>query len=70
MILTMAEATAALALTALLFVLSQHGWANTLKTIGTAFLKAGTKHERRLAARRRKVQADMVQALEDAGQRA
>ena len=60
----------AMAATALLFVVTQHGLGNTLKAIGIAFLNAGTAHERRVAARRVQVQQAMVQALESAGERA
>ena len=52
------------------FVLTQHGLGNTLKSIGIAFLNAGTAHEKRVAERREQVTRDMLAAMEAAGERA
>jgi hypothetical protein len=57
---------AALAVSALLFVLLQHGTANTLKSIGIAFLRAGKAHEARTSKRRAVVNEQMVRELEAA----
>lgn len=57
---------AALAAAATLFVLLQHGTANTLKAVGIAFLRAGKAHERRTAARKAVVDQQMVRELEAA----
>lgn len=51
---------------ALLFVVLQHGTANTLKSIGLVFLRAGKAHEARAARRRAVVNEQIVRELEAA----
>lgn len=55
-----------LAATFVFFVVTQHGLANTLKSVGLAFLRAGKAHERRIADRTAKVNQQMVRELEAA----
>jgi hypothetical protein len=57
---------AVLVATFALFVVTQHGLANTLKSIGLMFLRAGKQHERRIADRTAKVNQQMVRELEAA----
>lgn len=55
---------AALVALAVAFVLQQHGTANTLIAIGTAFIRAGKRRTRRIAERSQAVTEQMVRELE------
>ena len=57
-----------LALTALLYVLSQHGWGNMLISLGTAIAASGMRFNTRSERRRRVVVAEWMARLEEAGQ--
>jgi hypothetical protein len=47
-------------------VVWQDGWANTLKSVGLAFIRAGKAHEARTSKRRAVVNEQMVRELEAA----
>lgn len=55
---------AALVALAVAFVLQQHGTANTLISIGTAFIRAGKRRNSRIARRQADVNQQMVAELE------
>jgi hypothetical protein len=57
-----------LALAALVFVLSQHGWGNTLISIGTRIAHSGAKFNERTEARRKVVVREWARRLAEAEQ--
>jgi len=59
---------ATLVLTGLLYILFQHGWGNTLISLGTRIAASGMRFNARTEARRRVVVAEWMARLEEAGQ--
>jgi hypothetical protein len=57
---------ATLLLTAALFVVSQHGWGNTLLSLGMLLYDAGTRFNQRSERRRREVVRQWIERLEAA----
>jgi len=59
---------ATLGLTASLYILFQHGWGNTLISLGTTIATSGMRFNARAERRRKVVVAEWMARLEEAGQ--